>query len=127
MDWKLEVVQVPVSDPDASIAFYTEKVGFALDLDHRISDDLRFIQITPPGSACSIVFGTGLTDATPGSVKGLQVVISDADQAYAELAARGLETSEIQSLPWGRFISFEDPDGNSWSLQESPNRVNPPA
>src|ERR1700712_1363586 len=107
MDWKLEVVQLPVSDPDRSIAFYTEKVGFVLDHDYRVSEELRFVQVTPPGSACSIVFGVGLTDMAPGSLKGLQVVISDADQAHAELTGRGLEVSDIDPLPWGRFITFE--------------------
>ena len=127
MDWKIEVVAMPVTDVDRAIAFYTEKVGYTLDFDHRVSDEVRFVQITPPGSACSIVMGKGITDMAPGSQRGLQVVISDADVALAELSSRGVEVSAIESMPWGRFIFFADPDGNTWSLQESPNRVNPPA
>ena len=127
MDWKIEVVAMPVTDVDRAIAFYTEKVGYTLDFDHHVSDEVRFVQITPPGSACSIVMGNGITDMTPGTQKGLQVVISDADVAHAELTARGVQVSSIESMPWGRFIFFADPDGNTWSLQESPNRVNPPA
>jgi catechol 2,3-dioxygenase-like lactoylglutathione lyase family enzyme len=118
MDFKLELVQVPVSDVDASIAFYVEQAGFHLDHDHTVSDDLRFVQITPPGSACSISFGVGLTPAPPGSVPGLQVVVDDADAARAELAARGVEVSEVQEFPWGRFVFFADPDGNPWSVQQ---------
>ncbi|MCU1551461.1 MAG: glyoxalase [Glaciihabitans sp.] len=127
MDWKIEVVGIPVTDVDRAITFYTEKVGYNLDHDHRVSDELRFVQLTPPGSACSIVLGTGVVDMPPGSQKGVQVVISDADVAHAELTERGVAVSDIQSLPWGRFITFSDPDGNTWALQESPNRVNPPA
>jgi catechol 2,3-dioxygenase-like lactoylglutathione lyase family enzyme len=118
MDWKIELVASPVSDDDRAIAFYTEKLGFVLDYDHHVSDELRFIQLTPPGSACSIVLGKGITEMAPGSQKGVQIVISDADAAHAELSARGVEVGDIQSLPWGRFIFFADPDGNSWSLQE---------
>jgi catechol 2,3-dioxygenase-like lactoylglutathione lyase family enzyme len=127
MDWKLELVPVPVSDVDRSIAFYTEKLGFSLDVDIHVSDNLRFTQVTPPGSACSILLDAGINGMTPGTVKGLQLVISDADVAHAELTEKGVEISDIQPLPWGRFITFADPDGNSWALQESPNRVNPPA
>jgi predicted enzyme related to lactoylglutathione lyase len=127
MDWKIEVVAMPVTDVDRAIAFYTEKVGYNLDFDHRVSDEVRFVQITPPGSACSIVMGKGITEMPAGTQKGLQVVISDADIAHAELTARGVEVSAIESMPWGRFVFFADPDGNTWSLQESPNRVNPPA
>jgi catechol 2,3-dioxygenase-like lactoylglutathione lyase family enzyme len=118
MDWKLELVQVPVSDVDRAIAFYTEKAGFNLDHDHTVSDDLRFVQITPPGSACSIAFGVGLSEMAPGSVKGLQVVVDDADQARAELLERGVDASAIQEFPWGRFVGFEDPDGNTWAVQQ---------
>jgi catechol 2,3-dioxygenase-like lactoylglutathione lyase family enzyme len=118
MDWKIELVAIPVSDDDRAIEFYTEKLGFVLDYDHHVSDELRFIQLTPPGSACSIVLGKGITEMPPGSQKGVQIVISDADAAHAELSARGVEVGDIQSLPWGRFIFFADPDGNTWSLQE---------
>jgi catechol 2,3-dioxygenase-like lactoylglutathione lyase family enzyme len=119
MDWKLELIQVPVSDVDASIAFYTEKVGFMLDHDHTVNDQMRFVQITPPGSACSIAIGTGLTAAPPGSAPGLQVVVADADAARAELLERGVEVGEVQDFPWGRFVFFADPDGNPWSVQQA--------
>jgi catechol 2,3-dioxygenase-like lactoylglutathione lyase family enzyme len=118
MNWKLELVQVPVSDVDRAIAFYTERAGFNLDHDHAVTDELRFVQITPPGSACSIALGTALTDMAPGSVKGLQVVVDDADAARAELLGRGVEVGEVQDFPWGRFVFFDDPDGNSWSVQQ---------
>jgi predicted enzyme related to lactoylglutathione lyase len=120
MDWKLELVAVPVSDVDRAKAFYTEQVGFNADHDHKISDDLRFVQLTPPGSACSIAIGTGVTDAEPGSVKGLQMVVSDIKAAHAELTDRGVEVSEIQEFPWGQFVFFSDPDGNSWAVQKIP-------
>jgi predicted enzyme related to lactoylglutathione lyase len=122
MDWKIELVAIPVADDDRAIAFYTEKVGFVLDHDIRVSDDLRFVQLTPPGSACSIVLGKGISEMVPGSQKGVQIVISDADAAHAELSGRGVDVGEIQTLPWGRFIFFSDPDGNTWSLQEMPAR-----
>ncbi len=122
MDWKLELVAIPVSDVDRAKAFYTEKVGFNADHDHRVSDDIRFVQLTPPGSACSIALGTGVVDAPPGSVKGLQVVVSDVRAARAELAERGVEVSEVQEFPWGAFVFFEDPDGNRWSVQQIPPR-----
>jgi catechol 2,3-dioxygenase-like lactoylglutathione lyase family enzyme len=118
MDWKLELVAVPVSDVDRSIAFYTEQAGFHLDHDHTVSDTLRFVQLTPPGSACSIALGTGISQAEPGSVSGLQLVVADATAAHAELVARGVEASEIQEFPWGRFVFFSDPDGNGWAVQE---------
>jgi catechol 2,3-dioxygenase-like lactoylglutathione lyase family enzyme len=118
MDWKLELVAVPVSDVDRAKAFYTDKVGFVLDHDHPVSDDIRVVQLTPPGSACSIAFGKGLTQAAPGSVEGLQVVVDDADAARAELLARGVEASEVQEYPWGRFVYFSDPDGNGWAVQQ---------
>jgi predicted enzyme related to lactoylglutathione lyase len=118
MDWKLELVAVPVSDVDRAKRFYTDQVGFNADHDHQISDDLRFVQLTPPGSACSIALGTGLTDARPGSVTGLQLVVSDIDAARAQLAERGVEVSEVQDFPWGRFVFFADPDGNRWSVQQ---------
>src|ERR1700738_3685555 len=120
MDCKLELVILPVSDVDRAKAFYTEKVGFHADHDQRVNENLRFVQLTPVGSACSIAFGEGITDAAPGSVKGLQVVVADAHAARADLIARGLEVDEVQVLPWGSFIYFKDPDGNSWSVQELP-------
>src|SRR5690348_15177891 len=118
MDYRLELVQVPVTDVDRAIAFYTEQAGFNLDHDHRVSDDLRFVQITPPGSACSIALGTSMTEMEPGSVRGLQVVVDDADAARADLAGRGVEVGEVQDFPWGRFVFFSDPDGNTWSVQQ---------
>jgi catechol 2,3-dioxygenase-like lactoylglutathione lyase family enzyme len=121
MDWKLELVAVPVSDVDRAIAFYTEQVGFTLDHDHKVNVSLRFVQLTPPGSACSIALGVGLSDAAPGSVKGLQLVVDDADAARAELIAQGVEASEVQDYPWGRFTFFSDPDGNGWAVQQIPN------
>jgi catechol 2,3-dioxygenase-like lactoylglutathione lyase family enzyme len=117
VDWKLELVQVPVSDVDRAKAFYTEKAGFNADYDHRVSDELRFVQLTPPGSACSIAIGTGLTDMSPGAVQGLQLVVSDIASARAELVQRGVDVSEVQEFPWGSFVFFKDPDGNSWSVQ----------
>ncbi len=122
MDWKLELVAVPVSDVDRAKAFYTDQVGFNADHDHRVSDDLRFVQLTPPGSACSITIGTGVTDAAPGSVQGLQMVVSDADAARAHLVERGVDASEVQDFPWGRFVFFADPDGNRWAVQQLPPR-----
>jgi len=118
MDWKLELVILPVSDADRAKAFYVDKVGFTLDHDHVVSDDLRFIQITPPGSACSIAFGKGLTEAAPGSVRGLQVVVPDADEAYRHLTANGVECTPVDEMAWGRFVFFHDPDGNAWSVQQ---------
>jgi catechol 2,3-dioxygenase-like lactoylglutathione lyase family enzyme len=118
MDWKLELVAVPVSDVDRAKAFYTEKVGFNLDHDHTVSESLRFVQLTPRGSACSIAIGLGITDAEPGSVKGLQMVVTNADDARSELVERGVDASDVQSYPWGRFVFFSDPDGNGWAVQE---------
>jgi catechol 2,3-dioxygenase-like lactoylglutathione lyase family enzyme len=122
MDWKLELVAIPVSDVDRAKEFYVDKVGFNADHDHRLSDELRFVQLTPPGSACSIALGTGIVDTPPGSVKGLQLVVPDADAARAELLERGVEVGEVQDFPWGRFVFFQDPDGNGWSVQEIPAR-----
>ena len=122
MDWKLELVAIPVSDVDRAKDFYVDKVGFQADHDHRISDELRFVQLTPPGSACSIALGTGIVDSPPGSVKGLQLVVPDIDGARAELLERGVEVGEVQEFAWGKFVFFEDPDGNSWSVQEIPSR-----
>jgi predicted enzyme related to lactoylglutathione lyase len=118
MDFRLELVAVPVSDVDRAKAFYTEQAGFNADHDHQISDELRFVQLTPPGSACSIALGTGITEAEPGSVQGLQLVVSDIEAAHSELTGRGTQVSEIQDFPWGRFVFFEDPDGNGWAVQE---------
>ena len=122
MDFKLELVAVPVSDVDRAKAFYTEKAGFNADHDYTVSDEIRFVQLTPPGSACSIAVGRGLVDATPGSVQGLQLVVTDINQARDELAARGVEVSDVQKFPWGSFVFFADPDGNRWAVQEVPAR-----
>jgi predicted enzyme related to lactoylglutathione lyase len=122
MDWKLELVAVPVSDVDRAKAFYTEKAGFNADHDHRVSDEIRFIQLTPPGSACSIALGTGIVDTPPGSVQGLQLVVSDINAARAELLERGVEVSGVEEFPWGSFVFFSDPDGNGWSVQQLPAR-----
>jgi predicted enzyme related to lactoylglutathione lyase len=122
MDWKLELVAVPVSDVDRAKAFYTEQVGFNADHDHTVSDDIRFVQLTPPGSACSIAIGKGVTQAAPGSVEGLQVVVSDINAARAHLVDNGVDASEVQSFPWGEFVFFSDPDGNKWSVQRIPPR-----
>ena len=118
MDYRLELVAVPVSDVDRAKAFYVDQAGFNADHDHRISDELRFVQLTPPGSACSIAIGTGVTDAAPGSVKGLQLVVDDADAAHADLSGRGVEVGPVQDFPWGRFVFFADPDGNQWAVQQ---------
>jgi catechol 2,3-dioxygenase-like lactoylglutathione lyase family enzyme len=122
MQMKLELVPVPVSDVDRAIAFYTEKIGFNLDHDHQVNEQLRFVQLTPPGSACSIAIGTGLTEMAPGSIKGLQMVIPDAQAAREELLGRGAEVSEVDVQPWGVFVYFSDPDGNTWALQQIPRR-----
>ncbi len=118
MDVKIEVVILPVSDVDRAKDFYVNKIGFHADHDHTVSDEVRFVQLTPPGSACSIAFGKGLTQAKPGSVEGLMAVVEDADAAHAELVSRGAEVSDVKDLPWGRFVYFSDPDGNSWALQQ---------
>jgi catechol 2,3-dioxygenase-like lactoylglutathione lyase family enzyme len=118
VDWKLELVAVPVSDVDRAKDFYTEKAGFNADHDHRVSDEIRFVQLTPPGSACSIAIGTGISTKAPGSVEGLQLVVSDVDAARLELMERGVDASEVRDFPWGRFVFFSDPDGNGWAVQE---------
>ena len=118
MDWKLELVAVPVSDVDRAKAFYVDQVGFTLDHDHAVSDEIRFVQLTPPGSACSITIGKGVTKAKAGSVEGLQVVVADVEAARAQLLERGVEASDVETYPWGRFVYFSDPDGNGWALQE---------
>jgi predicted enzyme related to lactoylglutathione lyase len=120
MDWRLELVAVPVSDVDRAKNFYTEKAGFNADHDHSVGDEIRFVQLTPPGSACSIALGTGLVDSQPGSVQGMQMVVSDIDAAHAELVERGVEVSDVQEYPWGSFVFFSDPDGNGWAVQQLP-------
>jgi catechol 2,3-dioxygenase-like lactoylglutathione lyase family enzyme len=122
MDWKLELIAIPVSDVDRAKAFYTEKAGFNADHDHIVSDEIRFVQLTPPGSACSIALGQGVIDTEPGSAAGLQMTVSDIEVARAELVERGVEASDVQSFPWGSFVFFADPDGNKWSVQEIPSR-----
>ena len=134
MDWKLELVAIPVADVDRAKAFYTEQVGFVADHDHRVSEEIRFVQLTPPGSACSIALGKGVTDAPPGSVQGVQIVVSDIHAAHDELAGRGVEVSDVRHFDrakrewqpgpdpehgdYASFADFEDPDGNGWVLQE---------
>ena len=122
MQMKLELVAVPVSDVDRAKAFYVDQVGFVADVDNTVSEDIRFVQLTPPGSACSIAFGRGIVDSAPGSLKGMQIVVADAEAARDELAGRGVDVSDVQDFPWGRFVYFSDPDGNAWSLQQIPAR-----
>jgi predicted enzyme related to lactoylglutathione lyase len=117
MDFKIELVAIPVTDVDRAKDFYV-RAGFIADHDHEVSDEVRFVQLTPPGSACSIALGKGVTDAEPGSVRGVQMVVGDLDAARADLVGRGVDVTEIQEFPWGRFAFFEDPDGNRWSVQE---------
>jgi predicted enzyme related to lactoylglutathione lyase len=123
MDWKLELIQIPVEDIDRAKDFYLDKVGFHADVDQQVSDDLRFVQLTPPGSACSIALTSGVHDMRPGAITGLQLVVPDADAAREELLERGVEVGEVQEFPWGRFIFFADPDGNSWAVQQLPSRL----
>src|SRR3954468_9535284 len=120
MDWKIELVAIPVADVDRAKNFYVDRVGFHADHDHRVSDEIRFVQLTPPGSACSIALGTGLVDSPPGSAQGLQLVVPDVHAARAELLERGVEVGEVQEFPWGSFVFFRDPDGNGWSVQQLP-------
>jgi catechol 2,3-dioxygenase-like lactoylglutathione lyase family enzyme len=122
MDWKLELISVPVSDVDRAKVFYTERAGFNADHDNQVTDEIRFVQLTPPGSACSIAIGSGIVDTPPGSVQGLQLVVSDINGARAELAERGVEVGEVQEFPWGSFVFFSDPDGNGWAVQQLPAR-----
>ena len=122
MDWKIELVAIPVTDVDRAKAFYVDQVGFNADHDHRVHEGLRFVQLTPPGSACSIVLGTGVTEMAPGSQKGVQVVVADVAAARKELVERGVQASEVDVQPWGSFVYFSDPDGNTWSLQQLPPR-----
>lgn len=122
MDWKLELVAVPVTDVDRAKAFYVDQVGFDADHDHQVSDEMRFVQLTPPGSGCSIAIGTGIMETQPGSVQGLQLVVSDIEAAHAHLVEQGVEVSEVSDFPWGRFVFFGDPDGNGWAVQQLPLR-----
>ena len=122
MDYKLELVAIPVSDVDRAKRFYTEKAGFHADHDYQVSEDLRFVQLTPPGSACSIALGTGLVQTPPGSAQGLQLVVSDINTARDELAGRGVDVSDVRKFDWGSFVFFSDPDGNRWSVQQLPAR-----
>ena len=122
VDFRLELVAVPVSDVDRAKAFYTERAGFNADVDAEPGDGLRFVQLTPPGSPCSIAIGTGFSDAAPGSAQGLQLVVDDVEAAREELAGRGVEVGDVQRFPWGSFVFFSDPDGNGWAVQEVPDR-----
>ena len=119
MDYRLELVAVPVSDVDRAKAFYVDQAGFNPDHDHIVSDDMRFVQLTPPGSACSIAIGKGVIDTEPGSVKGLQMTVADIEDAKADLSGRGVDVGEVQDFPWGRFLFFSDPDGNRWAVQQT--------
>jgi catechol 2,3-dioxygenase-like lactoylglutathione lyase family enzyme len=123
MDWKIELVAIPVTDVDRAKAFYVEQVGFHADHDHQVSETLRFVQLTPPGSACSVVLGTGITEMPPGSQKGVQMVVADVAAAREQLVARGVEATDVDVQPWGKFVYFSDPDGNGWALQELPPRA----
>jgi catechol 2,3-dioxygenase-like lactoylglutathione lyase family enzyme len=122
VDYKLELIGLPVADLNVSRTFYGETLGWPVDFDREVDEKIHFIQVTPPGSACSIAFGRGISEMTPGTLRGLQVVVTSADEAHADLTARGVECSAIDDQPWGRFIYFSDPDGNSWAVQELPKR-----
>jgi catechol 2,3-dioxygenase-like lactoylglutathione lyase family enzyme len=123
MDWKIELIFIPVTDVDRAKTFYVDQVGFHADFDSQVSEELRFVQLTPPGSACSIAFGTGITDMAPGSQRGVQVVVPDADDAWRHLRDHGVDATPVDEQPWGRFVTFADPDGNAWTLQELPPRA----
>jgi len=125
MDLKLELVPIPVTDVDRAKAFYVEQVGFHDDHDHQVSDELRFVQLTPPGSACSVVMGTGITEMAPGSQKGLQLVADDVAAVRQELITRGVKVGDVDVQPWGSFIYFSDPDGNTWAVQQLPPWAGP--
>ena len=120
MDWKIELVAIPVTDVDRAKSFYVDQVGFNADHDYQVNDNLRFVQLTPPGSACSVVLGTGITDMTPGSQRGVQMVVADVAAARESLLSHGVQASEIDVQPWGSFVTFADPDGNTWALQQLP-------
>ncbi|GIF70915.1 glyoxalase superfamily protein [Asanoa siamensis] len=122
MDWKIELVAIPVTDVDRAKSFYVDQCGFNADHDHQVTPELRFVQLTPPGSACSIVLGTGITEMAPGSQKGVQVVVADAAKAREELISKGVDASPVDVQQWGSFVYFADPDGNTWSLQQLPPR-----
>ncbi len=122
MDWKLELVAVPVSDVDRAKSFYAESVGFIAEHDIEVDENIRFVQLTPPGSACSIAFGKGITEAAPGSLQGLQLVVEDVHKARAQLLETGVGVSDVQVFPWGSFVFFADPDGNRWAIQQLPER-----
>jgi catechol 2,3-dioxygenase-like lactoylglutathione lyase family enzyme len=122
MDWKIELVALPVTDVDRAKAFYVDQVGFNADHDHQVNENLRFVQLTPPGSACSIVLGTGITEMVPGSQRGVQVVVADVAAARESLLEHGVKASDIDVQPWGSFVTFADPDGNTWALQQLPPR-----
>jgi len=122
MDWKIELLAVPVSDIDRAKRFYVDQLGFNADHDHTVDENIRFVQLTPPGSACSIVLDHGLSSMKPGTIEGVQAVVADADAAREQLVANGVEASEVRELPWGRFVFFTDPDGNGWALQQLPPR-----
>jgi predicted enzyme related to lactoylglutathione lyase len=122
MEMKLELIAIPVSDVDRAKSFYVDQFGFVAEHDHTVSEETRFVQLTPPGSACSIAIGKGIIDTEPGSAAGLGLVVADADAAHAELASRGVDVSDVQEFPWGRFVFLSDPDGNRWSLQQLPQR-----
>ncbi len=121
VDYRLELVMIPVADTDVSRAFYGDRLGWPVDHDQVVNEDLRFVQVTPPGSACSIAFGTGIGDMTPGSLRALQVVVGDIEEAHADLSGRGVDVSAIDDQPWGRFVRFADPDGNTWAVQQIPD------
>ncbi|MBG6191399.1 putative enzyme related to lactoylglutathione lyase [Arthrobacter sp. CAN_A212] len=121
MDWKIEVVPIPVTDVDRAKAFYVDQVGFIADQDHQVDENVRFVQLTPPGSACSLVMGTGLTEMAPGTQKGVMIVVPNADDALRHLADNGVSARGVEEMEWGRFVYFADPDGNEWTLQELPN------
>ncbi|MBF6124697.1 glyoxalase superfamily protein [Nocardia brasiliensis] len=120
MDWKIELIAIPVTDVDRAKDFYTS-IGFNADHDHRVDENVRFVQLTPPGSGCSICIGEGVTDAAPGSVVGMQIVVADAEDAYKQLTAAGVAATPVEELAWGKFTYFADPDGNKWAVQELPN------
>jgi catechol 2,3-dioxygenase-like lactoylglutathione lyase family enzyme len=121
MDWKIELVAVPVTDVDRAKAFYVDQVAFHADHDHQVNESLRFVQLTPPGSACSVVLGTGITTMAPGSQRGVQMVVEDVDAARQQLLSNGVAASDVDVQPWGSFVTFADPDGNTWALQQLPS------
>jgi catechol 2,3-dioxygenase-like lactoylglutathione lyase family enzyme len=126
VDYRIELVGMPVSDVERAKQFYGDTLGWPVDHDHTVDENTRFIQVTPPGSACSIAFGTGISDMPPGSLRALQVVVASADEALADLQGRGVDATGIDEQPWGRFVYFADPDGNTWSVQEIPDLTGKP-